>query len=235
VLTIRQQRIWADTEVLFKHMIAELGDDPCRGDIEWRLAKAYNIRGDTYASRGDFSNALTDYGQAIQHAEFALTFNPANIRAIFFKGHALMKIADASPPVDDPVMAQARIDSYLAAAQTLAPIADTDGSPGTIEMVGVALTKANRLPEAEGAFRHAVQRFPNASMLWLRLAQVVFLQGRQKEAREMLAAATQRDPALAPAAQRVLDYWAAVSTVPAPTTAPSGAAATRRAPATAPR
>jgi protein O-mannosyl-transferase len=41
ILSTRQTRVWHDSVSLFKHMLAELGDDPYRTDIHLRLGRFY--------------------------------------------------------------------------------------------------------------------------------------------------------------------------------------------------
>lgn len=53
-LSFRQTRIWRNSTALFEHMIRELGDDPNRSDIQWRL-------GSVLASQGKTQEAAQQY------------------------------------------------------------------------------------------------------------------------------------------------------------------------------
>jgi tetratricopeptide (TPR) repeat protein len=59
VLAFWQTRVWRNSEVLFRHTISELGDDPHRRDIQWRLAWHY-------ASHGRFTDAVQQYQASIR-------------------------------------------------------------------------------------------------------------------------------------------------------------------------
>jgi Tfp pilus assembly protein PilF len=66
-LTVRQTRAWDNSIVLFRHIIRNLGDDPYRQDIHWRL-------GFVYSQQGNIS-------QAIEQFQKTLEINPYNIVA----------------------------------------------------------------------------------------------------------------------------------------------------------
>jgi tetratricopeptide (TPR) repeat protein len=60
-LSVHQTRIWQSSVVLFEYMIRELGNDPSRGDIHWRL-------GSVLASQGKMREAARQY-QASLHIQ----------------------------------------------------------------------------------------------------------------------------------------------------------------------
>jgi tetratricopeptide (TPR) repeat protein len=58
-LAFGQVRVWRNTEVLCQHIICELGNDPHRSDIQWRL-------GGHYASHGRFAEAVQQYQTSLR-------------------------------------------------------------------------------------------------------------------------------------------------------------------------
>jgi tetratricopeptide (TPR) repeat protein len=53
-LSFRQTKVWRNSEVLFQQVISELGNDPYRSDIQWRL-------GSVLASEGKWQEAAQQY------------------------------------------------------------------------------------------------------------------------------------------------------------------------------
>jgi tetratricopeptide (TPR) repeat protein len=199
--TAMQQATWMNSETLFRHMLAELGDDPYRADIHRRLAGHY-------ATKGRLDEALTEVDKA-------LALVPRFLSAGQLKARILMRMGDDAAKAGQ--IATAGKD-YVAAAELLLPVVDEDRTPMTQEMIGIAYTKANRLSHAETVFGEALRRFPGAAMLYLRQAQVVYLEGREAEGRELMRRAVEMDPSLKGAAERLAAYW---STRTATQTAPS--------------
>ena len=58
-LSFHQARIWRNSETLFEHMITEMGANPYRADIHWRL-------GWFYATQGKNAKALQQYQTALR-------------------------------------------------------------------------------------------------------------------------------------------------------------------------
>lgn len=58
VLTFRQTQIWHNSVTLFKYMLSELGTDPYRSDIQWRLGWFYANHGETEAAVQQYQDAL---------------------------------------------------------------------------------------------------------------------------------------------------------------------------------
>ena len=58
-LSVRQTRVWQNSVTLFKHMIRELGNDPYRSDIHWRL-------GAGCASQGKTQDAVQQYQTSLR-------------------------------------------------------------------------------------------------------------------------------------------------------------------------
>lgn len=58
-LSFHQTRIWRDTDALFRHMIVELGNDPYRAEIHWRL-------GWFHRALGNDAEALRQYQAALR-------------------------------------------------------------------------------------------------------------------------------------------------------------------------
>jgi protein O-mannosyl-transferase len=59
ILSFHQVPVWRDSVALFEHVIRELGDDPNRGDIQWRL-------GSVYASQGRPQEAAQQYQASLR-------------------------------------------------------------------------------------------------------------------------------------------------------------------------
>jgi tetratricopeptide (TPR) repeat protein len=190
-IACRQSNDWIDNEHFFRHTLAELGNDPYRADICWRLAITY-LRQDRYP-------------EAIEQADATLALEPRHPLAIRAKAEALMRLAGGAAG-DSPRVAAAEA-AYMKAAETLAPLADWDRTPATLEMMGIAYTRANHLREAEATFALAVGRFPKAGVLRLRLAQVLYFEGRHDLAWQQLREAVDVDPSAAIAADRIAAMW----------------------------
>src|SRR5204863_4859284 len=57
-LTVRQIRIWKDSMTLFTHVIRQLGDNPYRADIYWRMGIAQLAKGQRAEAVQSFLNVL---------------------------------------------------------------------------------------------------------------------------------------------------------------------------------
>lgn len=57
-LSVHQTRIWRNSIALFEYMIHELGDDPCRGDIHWRLGAVLASQGKTQEAAQQYQASL---------------------------------------------------------------------------------------------------------------------------------------------------------------------------------
>ena len=57
-LSVRQVRIWRDSETLFRHMIITLGNDPYRQDIHWRLGHYLARQGRRGAAIAEFERTI---------------------------------------------------------------------------------------------------------------------------------------------------------------------------------
>src|SRR5262249_15113731 len=79
-LTVQQIGIWKDSFTLFTHILCQLGDDPYRADIYWRLGVAQLARGQRAEAVGSFRRVL----EINPHDEIAHT-NLATIA--FASGH----------------------------------------------------------------------------------------------------------------------------------------------------
>jgi len=58
-LTVRQTKVWDNSIVFFKHIIHNLGDDPYRSKIHWRLGFAY-------AEQGNADKAIEQFHKTLQ-------------------------------------------------------------------------------------------------------------------------------------------------------------------------
>ena len=57
-LSLRQTRVWRNSVALFEHMIRELGDDPYRSDIQWRLGSVLASQGKTQEAAQQYQASL---------------------------------------------------------------------------------------------------------------------------------------------------------------------------------
>jgi Tfp pilus assembly protein PilF len=74
-LTVQQIGIWKDSVTLFTHMIRQLGDDPYRADIYWRLGMALMDRGQRAHAVESFRRVLElDPNNFISHYQLANIF-----------------------------------------------------------------------------------------------------------------------------------------------------------------
>ena len=71
-LCFAQATVWHDSETLFTYMIAELGSDRYRADIQWRLAQYYLVKGRV--------------GEALPLLKESLSIDPENKTALHLAG-----------------------------------------------------------------------------------------------------------------------------------------------------
>ena len=57
-LTVRQARFWQNSIALFEHVICDLGDAPCRSDIQWRLGSVLASQGKTREAAQQYQASL---------------------------------------------------------------------------------------------------------------------------------------------------------------------------------
>jgi len=70
-LTVRQAAVWRNSVSLFQHMIRELGDDPYRSDIQWRLAGVLATAGRTQEAAQQYQASLQVRPTPEAHLGFA--------------------------------------------------------------------------------------------------------------------------------------------------------------------
>lgn len=180
VLTFRQTRIWDNSITLFKHTIQNLGDDPYRQDIHWRLGKFYMQQGDTtkaieqiqrtleinpYHSMSNLllTQILTQQGKidaAVGHLKEILKTRPNDLQAINNLAWLLAVYKDAQ--CHNPEMA-IRLGKQACELTNYR-------NPMTFKVLAAAYAAAGRFPAAIAAAENAV-----------RLAQ---LSGQQKQVKE---------------------------------------------------
>jgi tetratricopeptide (TPR) repeat protein len=70
-LSLRQTRVWRNSIVLFEHIIRELGDDPYRSDIQWRLGSVLASQGKTQEAAQQYQASLRVQPTPEAHLWFA--------------------------------------------------------------------------------------------------------------------------------------------------------------------
>ena len=70
-LSLRQVRVWQNSETLFTHMLRELGNHPCAQDIHWRLGGYFARQGKTDAAVQHYQTSLQILPTAKTYAAFA--------------------------------------------------------------------------------------------------------------------------------------------------------------------
>ena len=143
-MSYRQTLVWQNSEVLFRHMIGELGNDLNRSDLEWRLAgvlqnegkaeeavryyqaslkdrpnaEAFFALAELLAKRGDRQGALTNCQAALQ-----LHLNPLNrVQA----GQVLAQLGRSAEAIEQYRLALASVPDLIPALNNLAWILASD-------------------------------------------------------------------------------------------------------------
>lgn len=190
-----QVRIWRDSETLFRYMLAELGADPYRADIHWRLGKYYIDQ--------------DQLGEAVSALDRALRIAPDNPYALHFKGIALIGLADGERR--DHPLTQDTTRLYLEAAFLLERAMTVKFLPQSLVAAATAYAHARRFDRAEERLRLALEVEPHNADLRLRLGRVNYEQGKIAAAIAELDRVIQGSPGLAPERQRILTDWAAAN------------------------
>src|SRR6185503_17851912 len=79
-LTVLQIGVWKDSPTLFAHVIRQLGDDPYRADIYWRLGVAQLTQGQRAEAIRSFRHGLEiDPHETVAHHNLAnIAFKAGN-------------------------------------------------------------------------------------------------------------------------------------------------------------
>ena len=164
-LTLRQTRIWHDSETLFRYVLANLKSDPCASDIHWRLGMILARQQRFTDAQAQFETALSlkpNFGEAHHSLGRLLMIQGRTNEAIAqFQEAVRLKPGDAPAQRDLGVALgrQGHLDDgvgHLKKALTFAP-GDAEAHYG----LGVTLGKQGRLDEAIGQFQEAQKLNPN--------------------------------------------------------------------------
>jgi tetratricopeptide (TPR) repeat protein len=172
--------MWANSETFFKTMIAELGDDPYRGDILWRL-------GSHYASVGRVPEAIDAFDASIQ-------ITPQLPQPRQMKASLLIKLAQTARESGAPPEQVRQV--FLEAAHTLDGLAKMRPDPQTIAMAGEAYGEAGDTAAALQRLEAVTQAVPENAEFHLRYAKVLGDAGRIAEAEVQLKVASRLDPGI---------------------------------------
>jgi predicted negative regulator of RcsB-dependent stress response len=183
--------MWVNTETFFKTMIAELGNDPYRGDILWRL-------GDHYAKTGRVREALDAFEASIQ-------ITPQLPQPRQMKASLLIKLAEAAREGGAP---PAQVNQlFLEAGRTLDALAEMRPAPQTVAEAGYAYGEAGDLDAALQRLEPVVQAAPEDAEFRLRYAKVLARSGKRDEALGQLAAAIKLSPQLQQQRAEIIASW----------------------------
>jgi tetratricopeptide (TPR) repeat protein len=146
-LSFQQTAVWRDSASLFTYMIRELGSDPYRSDIHWRLGWYYATKGKTndamqeyqaalriqpaegaYIALGELLEKTGDYGGALTNFQALLELRPNpydNVRA----AQVLSKLGHSDEAARQYRIALALLPDLVPALNNLAWILATDENP----------------------------------------------------------------------------------------------------------
>jgi tetratricopeptide (TPR) repeat protein len=198
-MTSRQARVWTNSETLFRHTLVELGDDPYRWDIHWRLGKHYFLE-------GRVPEAIAEFDQT-------LALNPNEPQSLYLKGIGLLQLGERALQKQQP--RQTVDEFFLAAADLLDRSAAILPTPEPLGAAGFAYAHLNRLPLAEDRLVRGLQQSPGDIRMRLGLGMVLSRQGRTTEARELLERTIQDVPELAAQREQILKSWEGFTPGPA--------------------
>jgi tetratricopeptide (TPR) repeat protein len=198
-LTNRQVRVWSDSEILFRHMLAEFGTDPYRWDIHMRLGRHYLLEG--------------RLPEAVDQFDKTLALVPSEPRTLYLKGMALLQQGESGSSRSEPRQATDRL--FLAAADLLDRSAAMVPAPETFGAAGFAYAHVGRLPDAEDRLVRGLQLSPDDVRTRLGLGMVLHRLGRAAEAMAQLEEAVRIKPDLAAEREQILETWRAFDTAPA--------------------
>jgi protein O-mannosyl-transferase len=146
-LTVRQTGIWRNSLTLFEHTIRELGDDPYRGEIQWRLGTALAGLGRTPEATHQFQCSLRvkpsteahlafsellerngDREAALTNCLAALDLGPTPLNQVR-AGRLLVALGHSAEAIDQYRRAIAVFPDLVPALNNLAWILATDPDP----------------------------------------------------------------------------------------------------------
>lgn len=191
VATARQVRVWTDSETLFRHILAGLGENLYKADIHERLGKYYLVQ-------GRFADAIAQFDQT-------LALFPDEPQVLHLKGTALIRMAGDAAGGRQPTQASIRL--FLDAAVLLDRSAAIHPMPEVLGAAGLALAYARQFRPAEERFVRGLQLAPGDFRLRSGLGMVLYRQGRTAEAREQLELAIRAAPELADQREQIVRGW----------------------------
>ena len=191
MLANMQTQAWRNGETLFRHMLAELGSDPYRADIHWRLGAYYLEQ--------------RRYPEAIEQCDATLAIEPREVRALQIRADAARA---AGQEAEKRGASRERVaEMHGEWASSLRRLYVLTRQVEVLEQLGIACAQAGRLEEAQRAFEECIRTAPQRGGYRLGLAQVRYLQGAGTEAKAMVRAAVAVDPTIGAMAEGMLERW----------------------------
>jgi tetratricopeptide (TPR) repeat protein len=207
-LSFRQCRVWNNSVTLFEHMIHNLGNDPYRSDIHWRLGIVQAQQGNTE--------------QAIEQLHRTLEIRPYHTIAHYYLGKVLQLQGEPNEIISryqqklqsepDDVLSHYHLGIMLAQQgntdQALAQFNKVLALKPSFTAVyrdiaeahnglAVTLSRQGRFDEAVEHFSTALAIMPDCVEAHSNLGYVLTMQGRADEAIEQLTEALRINPNLA--------------------------------------
>jgi tetratricopeptide (TPR) repeat protein len=191
---------WRTAETSYRHILAELGDDPYRWDIQWRLARVYV--------------AEQRLDEAIELADASLQAHPQpNPQALEIRGNALM-IAARNARVKHAAVEEVA-GRFRAAADAFLQAASFDESANDLLAAADCFSNAGDVSAAQMCLLHAAEQQPSHPVLPLLRAQVLFQEGQIDNARQQLQAIFGRAPEAEARITAQLNDWTILPAVQA--------------------
>jgi hypothetical protein len=198
VLSAAQARIWHDNKALFTFVLAAMGNDPYRGDIDWRLAGAYLDEGEP--------------AKAMPLLKETLRIYPLSPLALTYLEQAVGELANPSTGMPPDAVGKRSLylqvaeayDRAAAASLQVEPmrLAKYYGMAGNWEKAAARRETAISMESEDGADR-------------VELAKIYHEEHRDAKAREQLDLAVKSDATKAGERDRLLALWAGTGTGPA--------------------
>jgi tetratricopeptide (TPR) repeat protein len=199
VLSYAQTRVWMNSEALFGHMLAELGDDPYRADIFWRLGVVYLEEGRA--------------AEAVPLLKETLRGDPTNWHALSYLEQATLALANAQGGT--PPNASTKQDMYRQVAQAYDRAGAIVQQTGPLRVAAKYYALAGDWADAAARLETVMSVETDESADRLELARIYHEAHRDADAREQLDLAVKADAKAAAERDRLLALWAATGTAPA--------------------
>jgi len=191
VLSVRQEFIWANSENLLKHMMAQPGGNVRRADFSSRL-------GTYYLSHGRFDESLSAFDDC-------LVASHNHPLALMLKGNALFVVADHS--VSGPDHETIRHQMYLDAARYLDGASQAGPTTDLLTRAGNAYLRAREWRTAASRFDAALRISPTSASGAFLLAEAMYCAGDADQATKLLDAVIRADPSIAGSREATLRAW----------------------------